>query len=79
MGWGGGAGPLGIGGGRMLHIMLCIMLHVLDLLLRCRDKDFGLINFLPDKKTSKNPYENVYLDFGDQFFRIHQKSFSPEI
>ena len=52
LGWGGGVGPLGMGGVgvRMLHIMLCIMLHVLDLLLRCRDKDFGLINFLPDKK-----------------------------
>ena len=52
MGWGGGA--LGDGGGvRMLHIMLCIMLHVLDLLLRCRDKDLGYIDFLPDKKTSQ--------------------------
>ena len=47
----GGRWALGWVGVRMLHIMLCIMLHVLDLLLRCRDKDFGLINFLPDKKN----------------------------
>ena len=61
--------PLGMGGVgvRMLHIMLCIMLHVLDLLLRCRDKDFGLINFLPDRNIEKS-VRKKYLGFGDQFF-----------
>ena len=53
VGWGEGVGPLGMGGVgvRMLHIMLCIMLHVLDLLLRCRDKDFGLINYSKRSST----------------------------
>ena len=29
------------------------------------------------KYWSKNPVEKIYLDFGDQNFKIDQKSFSP--
>ena len=29
------------------------------------------------KYWSKNPDEKIYLDFGDQNFKIDQKSFSP--
>ena len=29
------------------------------------------------KIRAKNPDEKIYLDFGDQFFKIDQKSFSP--
>ena len=63
----GGEGRGGGGGVRMLHIMLCIMLHVLDLLLRCRDKDLGYIDFLPDIKKKHLKSWLLFFDVLESF------------